>query len=286
MVAWGPLAAGVAGSILAGNKRTGAGKDAERYFDRISGEWGGLDLPDLSPVELERYKNLFEAQEAGPSEFGNIQLDPETMDAQRAALSQLGELSQGGLSLQDKADLASIQGEVARQDAARQGAIMQNMAERGMGGGGMELAQRLSSQQSGADRAAADSRNVAAQAQARALQAIMDRGRLGGEMRTQQYGREADKARAMDAVAKFNAGQRQEGQRVRQEVSMGNTDLTNQQKQQQNQINQKQYQNEMDKLTGKYSNAGARAKATQKKGQAEADMIGGVISGATKGIFG
>lgn len=282
MVAWAPIAIGVGGGILGSNKANKASKDAERYLDALMEEYRQTNLPDLSPVEFEKFKDLFVAQEAGPTQLGGIELSPEYLDAQRAALSQLGELSEGGLNLQDKADLANIQNEVARQDAARQGAIMQNMAERGMGGAGMELAQRLSSQQAGADRAATDARTVAAQAQRRALQAIMDRGQLGGMMRQQEYGIEADRARAQDAINMFNAGQRQQRQQRRQQTSDMNTELSNKQKMQRNQIYQQQYENELAKRQG-ISNLGtSRANTTYSRGNAQGSQIGGVASGISQ----
>lgn len=274
-------AIGAGGGILGSQQAGRARKDQERSLDALTEEWRRINLPELSPIEFEKYKELFMPQIIGDTELGGIDIAPEYLDAQKAALAQLGEISEGGLTLQDKADLANIQGEVARQDAARQSAIMQNMAERGMGGAGMELAQRLSSQQAGADRAAGDARNVAAQAQARALQAIMDRGQLGGMMRQQEYGMQADRARAQDAINMFNAGQRQQAEQNRQQTSNMNTDLMNQQRMQQNQIAQQQYQNELAKQQGI---SGVQMARNSNRGDGGAAATGAITSGIAQAI--
>ena len=278
--------AGTLGGAYMGNK---ALRDSERRqsarVNQIMAELDAIGMPQLNEYELEEFKNLFTAQEMGPSAFENIQLDPDTLNAQKAALAQLGELSQGGLNLQDKADLADIANIVAQQDAGRQAAIQQNMAERGMGGGGAELAQRLMSQQAGADRASANSRNVAAMAQQRALDAIMQRGQLGGQMRMQQYGMEADKARAMDEISRFNAGQRQQAQLVNQDISNMNTRLAHEQAGMPNQLEQQRWDNALRKAgikTGAYQGQNAIDAA----GAANQSNMYGNIGGAITTLAG
>lgn len=259
-------------------------KTGERVLDSLRNQWGNLELPELNEYDLERFNNLFTPQEVGKTNLSNIQLDPTNLDAQRAALAQLGDISQGGLTLQDKANLLDIQNEVARQDAGRQAAIQQNMAERGMGGGGAELAQRLMSQQAGADRASANSRNVAAMAQQRALDAIMQRGQLGGQMRMQEYGIASDAAAAQDAIDRFNAGQRQEGERVKQDLEMANKGLSHQEAAQANDIAQQQYQNQFNKLQGQEGITRARANTTIEKGKDLGKGIGSITDTVTKTI--
>lgn len=279
-------AAASMGGAYMGNK---AQRDSERRqtarMNKIMAELDAIGMPELNEYELEEFKNLFTAQEMGPSEFGNIQLDPEALDAQRAALSKLGEIGQGGLLLGDKVALQEIQDSLAQEDAGRQAAIQQNMAERGMGGGGAEIAQRLMSQQAGADRASANSRNVAAMAQQRALDAIMQRGQLGGQMRMQQYGMEADKARAMDEISRFNAGQRQQAQVVGQDISNMNTQLAHQKAAMKNQLEQQRYDNALQKAgvkTGAYQGQNAIDAA----GAANQSNMYGNIGGAITTLAG
>jgi hypothetical protein len=241
-------------------------------------------MPDLSPVDYEAFKDTFTPQMAQDSLMGNVETDPRLSGAQYAALDQLGELSQGGLSLQDKADLADIQGSVARQDAGRQAAIMQGMAERGMGGSGMELAQRLQSQSSGADRAAGDARSVAAQAQQRALDAIMRRGQLGGDMRTQQFGEDSSKARAQDSINMYNTGLLNEGQRNTQSINNMNTGVSHMNAEQANKIEQQNYNNQVGRVQGMSGNTNNMIGINNQDTNAKMDYISNLGSAAAKGI--
>jgi len=210
--------------------------------------------------------------------MGGIEVDTVLKEAQTAALSQLGELSQGGLNLQDKADLANIQGQVAQQDAGRQAAIMQNMAERGMGGAGMELAQRLQSQSSGADRAAADARNVSAMAQQRALDAIAQRGSVGGQIRAQEFGEDAAKAKAQDDINAFNTGNKNQAGMMRQDTSDRKVDATNQERMQGNELAQQRFNNQVTQRAVVDGLAAGRTNQTVGMGEARNKRLSGLGS--------
>ena len=279
-------AASVAGSIYQQDQANKARKSSEREMDALSEEWRKINMPDLSPIEFERYKQVFIPQILQDSEMGKISTDPAYKEAQMAALSQLGDISQGGLTLQDKANLLDLQNQAAQQDAGRQGAITQGMAERGMGGAGAELAQKLMSQQGAANRGSAAATDIAANAQARALEAIMQRGRLGGSMRDQEFGEQADKARAQDAINQFNTNTLNEEQRLRQRISDRNADLTTAERGQGNRIAQDQYNNEMDRMTG-YSNVKtARNTGTAVNNASRQAGNGAIVSGVTQMIPG
>lgn len=282
-------AVGALGGAYMGNQAARASERRQTARqNQLAAELEAIGLPELNEYELAQFQDLFTAQQAGPSAFENIQLDPEGLDAQRAALAKLSEIGEGGLLLGDKVALQEIQDSTARQDAARQSAIQQNMAERGMGGGGAEMAQRLLSQQAGADRAAANSRNIAAMAQQRALDAIMQRGQLGGQMRMQQYGMEADKAQAMDAISRFNAGQRQEEQRMRQGTADKNVGVENMQRGMANQLEQERYNNALSKMGVKSGIYGGMNAADAARGQREANTWGtlGSTIGQIAGAYG
>jgi hypothetical protein len=82
------------------------------------------------------------------------------------------------------------------------------MAERGMAGSGQELAAKLLSSQASAQRGAEGTRDLASTAYKRALDAMSQSGGLAGEMRSQEFDEESNKARAADLIARFNAEQR------------------------------------------------------------------------------
>jgi hypothetical protein len=91
---------------------------------------------------------------------------------------------------------------------AGRGAIMQGMAQRGQGGSGMELLELLDSAQDATDRQSQASLDIAGQNEDRALAAIMNRGNMAGSIRGQEFGEDAARAEAQDAINRFNAGNR------------------------------------------------------------------------------
>lgn len=141
------------------------------------------------------------------SEMKKVSTDPRLRDAQLGALNSLKDISDsGGVTLRDKANMSRMQSDVAAADRGRRGAILQNMAARGAGGSGMELLAQMQNAQSSTDREAQAGLDIAAQAQERALQAIMQQGQLGGSIRGQDFGEQSQVAAAQDAINKFNTG--------------------------------------------------------------------------------
>lgn len=165
-----------------------------------------LQNPDLmgqySPEQQQAmHLNVSAMQEAGA--------DPETIAAQNQALKQISEVAQGGFTEGDKAAAREVNRDVNSQAQARQKAILNAMASRGVLGSGMELAAQLQGNQQSMDQASKAGDNLIQQAQARALQAIGQQGTLAGQMRGQQYGESADKARAADEINRFNVQNQQ-----------------------------------------------------------------------------
>lgn len=164
------------------------------------------------------------------SGMANITTDPRLRAAQLGALEALGGIAErGGMTLRDEANLAKLQSDVAQADRGRREAILQNMQMRGQGGSGLELLAQLQSAQGATTEAAAGSRDIAAMAQDRALQALMQQGTLGGQIRGQEFGEQADIARAQDIINAFNAGNLTQGSQFNanainrgQEFNIGN----------------------------------------------------------------
>lgn len=166
------------------------------------------------PKELvaEKYKGAFtpemlaQVSQQADTEMAAITTDPAFRQYQLDALASLEEQARDGLSAQDKADMAQLDGDVARQNAGRIGAIQQNMAARGMGGSGMELVAQLSSSQDLAQRQAQAASEKAAQIQNNKRNAAATLGSLGSNMQGQQFNQKAQQASAQDAINRFNTG--------------------------------------------------------------------------------
>jgi hypothetical protein len=200
---------------------------AQDYLNQILAQYEGMNAPTIGPMQKYEMQpgmkaetiaagpdlqaRLIEAQEAaatdmGPSAMEGIALDPALRQQQMASMAALQDIANsGGLTSKDKANLSRIETDNATADRGRREAIRQNMAARGMGGSGMDLLAQLQSSQAATDRAAQQGLDVAGMAEQRALDAIMQSGNLAGNLRGQDYSEASQKAKAQDAIAQFNA---------------------------------------------------------------------------------
>jgi hypothetical protein len=307
-------AVAVGGSLLGG----AAAKDASRgYFNDAENEYRAaleaiknLQIPDIEKqkllLELPQIMGTYNPQaeqyfQQQQTEMGNIQVDPQLEQAQMAALQSLQQMGQGGLTASEKAVLNQLRRENSGQEQARQGAILQNMAERGIGGSGLELAARLSSSQASADRASQESDRLAAMAQQRALESIQKAGNMAGEVRGQDFGEKSQIAKAKDVINQFNTANRQslESRNVnalneaqvrnlqeKQRVADQQTQLRNQQQAYNKELQQKQFDNELAKAKARSDAGAAFANNQIGRGAAEAKGTKDMISGVTNIIGG
>lgn len=197
---------GIQGIATLVGEMMASGKEAEArdIMAQAAKMYDAVDLPKLEKAV---------AQELGPSGFERIAVDPAYKSAQLDALSRLAQIAdEGGMTLADKAAMNQITGQLARRDAAARAAIKEDMQARGTLGAGAELASRLAAQQESSQIASERGLGVAAQAQQRALDAIMNRGAMAGDIRRQEYGEQSDLARARDMINQYNASARERAQ--------------------------------------------------------------------------
>jgi hypothetical protein len=237
--------ADVFGNAFFGRDAKAKEAEAKREAERVRELWNGLETPEFgnyTPEEFEwlgdydpalvnagkdvEYKDvdarLADIATADRSAMNDISMDPRLRDTQLGSLSALDDIvAEGGLTASDRAALNQIQSEVGQADRGRREAVMQNMAQRGMSGSGMELLAMLDSGQAATDRANQSGLDIAGMAQQRALDAMLKSGSLAGDIRGQDFGEQADIAAANDAIAKFNA----------QNLNQGNQFNTNAQNQ-------------------------------------------------------
>ncbi len=174
---------------------------ARQELEKLREEYGDIDLPEYLELALEQL---------GPSALEGVQSDAQSTAAQRAALERLRQLSQGGPDAQFDADFADAQSRANLNESRQRAGILDRAASMGALTGGQAMAAQLASQQGGANRLAADSRELAAERQRRAYQALRDSGTMAGQMRGQQWGEDAQRAQARDAIARQNAALRQQ----------------------------------------------------------------------------
>lgn len=166
-----------------------------------------LNLPDYEYTDLK--PEQIEAVLQQDSALAGYEGDPRLRDSQMNSLDALSEIANsGGLTATDRARLNQINNENSAIERGNREAIMQGAQARGVGGSGLELAQQLISGQASAGRQADQGFNVAANAEQRALEALMQSGQLSGQIRGQDFDQEAKKAQAQDIINQFNAANR------------------------------------------------------------------------------
>lgn len=297
-----PITLGVlgGGALLGYMGQQNAAASQREQMQRAQDIINSVPLPILKEYYPELYKQVSEiapeaaqAVELGPSEMGKVYTDPALKQAQMNALLKMQEIGdQGGMTATDRARLAQIQGETEAALRGQQGAIQQNLAARGLSGGLTEMVQRQIASQGAANRQAQQGLDVKAQAEQRALQAIMQSGQLGGQMEQQQFVQAAQKAAAQDAIARFNAANlqnvgmtnvqaRNAAQAANAQMAQGvagqNVALRNQAQQYNLNLPQQQYAYQMARATGQAQGLQQQANLAFQQQQAQNQFLGGLI---------
>lgn len=200
-----PVLTGAIGSLASKGDRERARKAQEE----AAAAFDGVGLPGaFNPLDGSAMAGV------APDEMG--------VQAQRAALRRLQEIGMGGgLTAEDRGQLADIQQSNAQAANAAQAGVMSDARARGMAGSNMAYSQALQAQQAGQNRASRQGMDVAAMAQRRALQALQSQGALAGQLRGQSFDEGASKAGAADAIARFNASMAQQSAMDRYRAQMG-----------------------------------------------------------------
>jgi hypothetical protein len=269
-------------------------------YRQAGDEYRNIKLPDLSEIDFEDLINSgnFSPEDLASisqedSNFNQISTDPRLRAAQEGALSSLQDVAnQGGLNFSDKARLAQIQGDSSAQERGGREAILQNARQRGISGSGIELASNLINQQESAGRRNMEGLNVAAGAEQRALEAMLQSGNLAGSIRGQDYGEQSQKAAAQDAINRFNTTNQQNvlavnnqqrnqaglyNQQNAQRISDSNVGQNNQARLYNAQIPQQQFNNQMGRAGGVANSLGGQAGAADNAQQRRAGFTGSLI---------
>lgn len=297
MIAEGIMAAGALAQYQQNQQNAAKQREMQQQAQNII---NSVPLPILKEYYPELYQQVaqiapeaVQAVELGKSQMEGVSTDPALKQAQMNALLKLQEVgAEGGMTAQDRARLAQIQQETQTALQGQQGAIMQNLAARGMGGGMSEMVARQLAAQGAANRQAQQGLDVKGQAEQRALQAIMQSGQLGGQIEQQQFGQAAQKAQAADAIARFNAANLQnvgmtnvqarnaaqaQNAQMAQNIASQNVGLKNQAQQYNLTIPQQQYANQMARATGQAQGLQGQANLAAQQQAAQNQMIGGLI---------
>ena len=297
---------GLFDGLLDGIFGTGGDADANSALQEIK----NIPLPVLKELHPELYKQvvslnpeLEQAVTLGPSASEGITLDPKMQKAQMDALSSLMDITQNdGRDARFQADAQRLQNDVNQNLQGNSKAIEQNMAMRGMSGGMSDLVSRNMNAQQGANRQAQMEMDLNAQAQDRALQALMQQGNLAGQMQNSDFNRQNTVANNKDAISRFNAqnqqqvmsnnvGYKNNAQQMNaqnaQNTANSNVDLKNNAMEwNTNGMNQQNFANQMDRngaIAGQYDSMATRKDNKKKENQG---FIGSLVSSGAKAYAG
>jgi hypothetical protein len=141
------------------------------------------------------------------SAYDKISTDPRLRDAQMSALNKLGDVSQnGGMTLEDKANMNRMQTDAGMNDKNRRDAIMSGAAQRGNTDSGASIGAQLASSQAANAQESQAGMDIQGQAQKRALQSMQQQGQMAGQMQSQDFNQQAQQAAAKDRIAQYNSG--------------------------------------------------------------------------------
>lgn len=219
VMAGGMAAANVASGLFSSSAAKRAAKQAAeeaRYRREII---GAVDVPTIDKLQYdleqlvqvgslspEQAEAIFQEQ----SSLMDIESDPSLRSAQMESLSKVQDIAdQDGMTLTDQARLNQILGKTGSQARGAREAVMQRFQEQGRSSPGLELVAQMQANQDASTQASNEGLNVAADAEERALQAILQSGQLGSQIRGQDFSEEAKVAEAKDAINRFNTANKQ-----------------------------------------------------------------------------
>lgn len=157
LIAGGLAAAGTAAAAGIGAASNAANMtEEERVRQAALARLAAIQDPTYSSqqYQTETYNpELYASPE--DAAYQEVEIDPRIREYQLAALSQLADRYNGAADAQMNAEQYQARNQASRLAQGREGAIVQNMQARGMGGAGMEAVLRAQAAQEGANRAQA-----------------------------------------------------------------------------------------------------------------------------------
>lgn len=274
--ALGPLGAAAGGLLggLSGLLGGGNNDAADAAYQKAIDEYNKIGTPPNldDPLVLQGFQQagaltpeLLQKLNLNADKQNTLVENPEDKKQQQYALSALKDLSQTGLSPEDRAAFNQLQRQVGGDTQAKTNQILQQQQMRGQGSAGSTLAAQLSAIQGGNQTASEQADQIAAQASAARRGALSQFSNLAGQMRgsdldvqklnlqnelqRQQFLDQNSLSRQNANVAAQNAANQINLQR-QQSVSTANTAAQNQELARQKTAEQQMYQDQLQKAAG------------------------------------
>lgn len=281
----------------------GENKNAKDALKRAEQAFAGIDVPSAAQLTLPELQKYVEAGIMTPAQaqaalqqgnaYNDIKVDPSTMEAEQKALGELGSVADSnGMTDEMKAQLASALDQVQTQENGANASILDQMAQRGIPTSLMGSAAQMANAGNQARNANLTATQAAGQAEQNALNAMMNEGNLASTIHGQQYGEEANKAAAENAMRQWNAGatnsigeananRSQEANAYntqnKQNVSNANTGTENQRTQYNAGVPETVFQNKIQKASGQAGVNQAQANQATQAGNSQMGLYGALI---------
>lgn len=303
------IGANVAGGLI-GNAASAGDRAAAVASNKAAlQEWLDINVPDpaAQKVVLQKFVQTGEidpqletAIKRDPSSFENIRVDPKLKQTRLRALDSLSDIGEGGLTLQDKADLERATNEINVMDRGKRDSIVDSFARRGQSGSGLALAAQIQGAQGAVNRQSQNQLDTLASARKRALDAIVAGGNLAGDISDDDYKQQSDLASARDTIADFNTRNMQSIQQrnadrrnaaneynlnLKQKISDANTKLSNDEQIYNKELLQKEFENKAKKAQGVAGQYGKMAEQSTADANRTAGQWAGIGSAVGKGAL-
>lgn len=301
-----PVIGGLAtlgGAAIGAGAQAGANAQSREMIQKAVDYYNNLGVPPAESMKviMEDLKNagmltpeLEQTVSQMDTEMKGISTDPRSKEAQFKALSELEDLGMGGMRLSDQAALEGALGEAATKERGAREAINASLRGRGAYGSGAELAAKLAATQDAATTGHKAAVDTAAHASDRALQAIIQAGEMGGDIRNTDFNEQRAIAQAQDEINRFNAANKAETIRRNtdrtnaaqeynvknaQRISDENVGNRNANAVRNSDLLQREYENQLQKASGVANAYTGQANQVAKEGAAQAATWGKVGQG-------
>jgi hypothetical protein len=237
---------GEAGTLGANAAQQAAYQAVIKNLQDRFGDYSKLSAPTANQLN----------HQLGPTALDTIQNDAQARADEQTAIAQLDQIAKsGGLTLSDRNALNQIEQALSRNAAARNASVANQFAARGQLGSGQQLQMQLANNQNATEQANQRGESIAADAQKRAMQAVLDKGSMARNLANDDYSRKKAAAEAADSINRYNS-------------SMA-TNAT-----------QNSYEDQLRKLQGQGQLTGDLNNAILGSGKSNANTIGGSAYGA------
>jgi len=286
---------GSIGDFLSGGKN----KEAREALEAATGEFE-FDIPKEEALDLERIDyagdftpDMLQALTQERSGYADIEMDPRLKAAQLQALGGFQDIVDSeGLTSEDQFRLAQINQDQSSRERGSREAILQNAAQRGIAGSGLELLSQMQNQQDFATRANMQGLGVNAQAQAAKRAALEGLASTGGNIRGQDFGEQSRAADAQDSINRFNTANSQDVSKfnvnnanqgrlrnldTRQDLSGRNAGIANTQAQFNQGLAGRDSDREFERRKARANTMAGRANLLNDQGKMIPGLVGGAV---------